>query len=219
MDNKENFKANIVSKKIVERLTIYKREIEKLIKEGKETIFSYELEKITGIPATTIRKDFSILGVKLGHVKYGYNLIYLKRVFDEILGVKKPWNIAIVGIGNLGRALMGYTGFEKRNFNVICGFDIDEKVVGTKYNNKPIFHLNEAPQILKEYDIHIIVLTVPSEVTESVFKYFYDLGIRAFLNLTPVIINCSSCVYVENVDLTSPLEKLTYYVDKNICNS
>jgi len=209
-----------LSEKVIDRITIYKREVEYLMSQGQETVYSHDLSKITGILPTTVRKDFSLIGNKIGHVKLGYDLESMKNIFDDILGVGKKMNVALVGIGNLGRALIGFGGFEKRGFKVLCGFDKDKTVIGSEISGKTIYDIKDAKKIITRDKIDIIILSVSAKFSQLVFDELVNYGINAFINFTPVSLNKKGdkCVFVENVDFASSLEKLSYLMDKTYCD-
>ena len=207
-----------LSEKVIDRVTIYKREVEYLISQGEETVYSHDLSKITGISPTTVRKDFSLIGNKIGHVKFGYSLKNMKEIFDNILGVHKSMNVALVGMGNLGRALMSFGGFEKRGFKVICGFDKDKLVVGTKISGKPIYDIEKVKNVIEQEKIDIAILSVSAKASQMIFDQLVGYGIQAFINFTPVSLDKrgNENVFIENVDIASSLEKLSYFMDNSL---
>lgn len=213
----QNDKYFSISRKVVDRITVYRREIEHLLKSGRDKVYSYELSEITGIPSTTVRKDFSIIGNKLGHVKSGYDIKTLKGIFDNILGTESTWNIAIAGIGNLGKALMRFSGFNKRGFHVVCGFDADEFIVGREISGKRIYDVQVAKELIEKYQIKMIIITVNTANAQKVLNYFAQLGIKAFLNFCPISLSKAEFqdISIENVDFAASLEALSFFLDKN----
>ncbi len=206
-----------LSEKVIDRITIYKREVEYLMKKGEKTVYSHDLSKITGISPTTVRKDFSLIGNKIGHVKFGYDLRSMKMIFDDILGVGKKMNVAFVGMGNLGHALISFTGFEKRGFNIVCGFDKEKSVIGTKIAGKPVYDIEDAEALIDAHKIDIAILAVSAKASQLVFDKLVSYGIQAFINFTPVSLDKrgNQNVFIENVDFASSLEKLSYFMAKN----
>ena len=210
-----------MDKKLLLRFIKYKRILNQLKALGLERVFSNNLGDALDITSTLVRKDFSILGIP-GNKRGGYNIDEVIAKFDEKLGSGKPIQIIVVGCGNVGRALLKYTGFEKDGLKVVAGFDNNPEAAG-KSNSIPVHPMEELASFVRVHNIKIGVIAVPSAETTSVFQNMIIAGVRGFLNFSPVELKCTkmlsglpecppSCT-VHNINISPELENLFYLVN------
>src|SRR6476660_4779503 len=138
-----------VPKAVVSRLSLYLRELQHLVRDGHETTSSTQLGRVLGFTDAQVRKDLAYFG-QFGFPGIGYRCSELIDAIKGILGTKQPWPLAIVGLGNLGRALMGYRGFQQQGFQIAAAFDTDPAKVGTSVEGIQIFDLTDMKRVVKE---------------------------------------------------------------------
>jgi len=202
-------------KKIAEativRLSIYNRTLHKLEREGVEIISSFEMGDKIGYSATQIRKDLCFFG-DFGETGKGYYVRDLIDAISRILGVDRKWDVALVGAGNLGSALLSYPEFREREFNIVAVFDNDPCKIGKRLENIGIQDISELPKTVKELNIRIGIITVPAQVSQGIANLLTSSGVRAILNFAPSVITVPEGVKLRNTDPCSELECLTYFL-------
>ncbi len=195
------------------RLSVYNRMLEELSREGRKVVSSSELGEKTGYTAAQIRKDLSHFG-EFGQVGLGYYVTELKEAVSRILGTNRTWNVALVGAGNLGSALLTYPGFQQSGFQIVAVFDNDFRKIGKKWENVVLQDISRMPEIARERDIQIGMIAVPAGEAQRVANIFVSSDISAIMNFAPVSIAVPQGVKVCNVDVSRELERLTYYLKK-----
>src|SRR5688572_32568591 len=130
-----------VPKAVVSRLSLYLRELQHLVRDGHETTSSTQLGRLLGFTDAQVRKDLAYFG-QFGYPGIGYRCPELVARVKEILGTNQAWPLAIIGLGNLGRALLGYRGFSQQGFRIVAAFDVDEAKVGRQFDGIPVYHLD-----------------------------------------------------------------------------
>jgi redox-sensing transcriptional repressor len=201
-----------IPKPTVRRLAIYYRCLTKLKDNSIDKTSSKEMADLLGIKASQVRKDLSYFG-EFGKRGVGYNVDKLSFKLKEILGLKKNWNVAIVGAGNLGSAIANYAGIEKNGFKIISAFDVDEKKVGQMIvPGVTIQKLDEIEDRIKKNHIEIAILTVPVNAAQEVTDKLINCGIKGILNFTPTSISTPEDVSVEDVDFVISLKSLTFEI-------
>ena len=204
----------------LKRLALYRRCFVELDEMGIKRIQSSELSQKIGIDSATIRRDFSYLG-ELGRQGYGYEVRVVLEAFNNLLNTEDVQSCVLIGVGNLGRALLKYFSsdkFKKRVFrtpvNLVAGFDIDESLVGQSIGDLPLYHLDTLKDYIEEHKVTYVILTVPPTVAQSVATSLEGLGIKGILNLSSTVINVSEDITVHEVDLNMELETLFFYVSQ-----
>lgn len=200
-----------IGQTVVPRLSTYNRVLDKLDREGVEIISSEELGERTGYSAAQIRKDLSFFG-EFGQVGKGYYVKELKDAISQILGLDKTWNVALVGAGNLGSALLAYPGFRERGFKIVAVFDNDLRKIGKKWEDVILHDISEIAEKVKEKEIQIGIIAVPAEAAQGVANMLVSSGIRAILNFAPVRIVVPEEVELRSAELSSELECLSYFL-------
>ena len=199
--------------KTVERLSVYRRTLLNYLATGKTHIFSHELAQLHNITAVQVRRDLMFIGYSSMQRK-GYDVKDLIEVIGNIIDSKDGLNVAIVGIGNLGRAITSYFVGKRSKLNIVAGFDLDPGKIDRVIAGVKCYSLQKMPEILKQMDIHIAILTVPADSAVSTAETLVNSGIRGILNFTTVTLNVPSNVYLEEYDMITSLEKVAYFVKK-----
>jgi redox-sensing transcriptional repressor len=198
----------------VSRLSVYSRYLTGVEEQGIVNISSGEIaEGVGGTPAQ-VRKDLAYFG-EFGTRGVGYNVKQLNQEIMGILGLKKGWNMILIGAGNLGSALSQYRGFQTRGFNIVAVFDNDMNKVGLKLNGLPIYAVNQMAEFIDNNDISIGIITVPSEYAQDIADILVETkNIKGILNFAPVVLTIPEEIEVRNVDLSVNLEVLSYNIEK-----
>ena len=201
----------VVPKAVVGRLSLYLREVQHLIRDGKETTNSTELGSLLGVTDAQVRKDLAYFG-QFGHPGVGYRCQELVAAIKHIMGTDSIWNVALIGIGNLGRALLRYKGFHEQGFRIVAAFDVDTQLIGGKVEGVDVFHVNDLALVVEDQCIRLVAISVPSHAAQSVVDQVVEVGVEGILNFAPVTINVPSQVRVIGVDLAMELEQLAFTV-------
>jgi redox-sensing transcriptional repressor len=202
---------NAVPKAVVSRLSLYLRELQHLVRDGHETTSSTQLGRLLGFTDAQVRKDLAYFG-QFGYPGIGYRCSELIDAIKKILGTNQPWALAIVGLGNLGRALMGYRGFQHQGFRIVAAFDVDPAKIGKSIEGVPVHHLDDCSRIATEHHIRLAIIAVPSPAAQKVADALVAAGIEGILNFAPVTINLPKHVRTIGVDLAIELEQLSFSV-------
>ena len=199
---------------VVARLPLYVRILTRLIQEGAEVVSSQQLgEKLQVTPAQ-IRKDLSYFG-RFGKQGRGYSVIHLLERLKLILGLNSFWNVAVVGVGRLGRAILSYPGFTPDGFHIVAAFDSNSDVVGETIAGLTVSSLEQLDEIVSSKKISIAIVAVPTEHTQGVVDRLVACGVRAVLNYAPISPQVRKGVRVRNIDPVLSLQSMTYYLTDN----
>ena len=197
----------------VARLTIYLRTLNTLLAEGIERVSSEELADAAGVNSPMLRKDLSYLG-SYGTRGVGYDVQYLNRQVSSALGLTLDWRVAIIGAGNLGRALAGYSGFVSRGFEVVALFDADQLVVGSEIGYLKVSAVSDLETVLERTRTNMAVLSVPGPVAQELCDRLVAAGIRSILSFAPVVLQVPPHVQVRKVDMSTELQILAYHAQR-----
>jgi redox-sensing transcriptional repressor len=200
-----------VPKVVVNRLSLYLRELQHLLREGVETTSSTQLGRRLGFTDAQVRKDLAYFG-QFGHPGIGYRCEELVAAIKRILGTDLDWPIGIVGVGNLGRALLGYRGFRQQGFRIAAAFDLDPSKIGHEIEGIRVFHVTELNRVVREKSVRLGVIAVPGTAAQSVADQLVESGIEGILNFAPVTITIPNTVRLVAVDLAIELEQLSFAV-------
>lgn len=201
-----------IPKATAKRLPIYYRYLNMLSDSGKKRVSSNELAEAVKVDSATIRRDFSYFGA-LGKRGYGYDVENLLEFFKKTLNQDKLTNVALIGVGNLGHALLNFNFHKSNNVRINAAFDINEEITGTIQSGVPIYPMEDMREQLKIQQIEIVILTVPANVAQGVTNDLIEVGVKGILNFTPLRISVPESVLVQNVDLTNELQTLIYFLD------
>jgi len=198
----------------ISRLFIYLREITALTKMNIHTISSAELGERANLSDAQVRKDLGYFG-QFGVSGAGYDTGELKAALERILGKDKAWNVAIVGVGHLGSALLTYPGFKEHGLNIIAGFDSDARKIGRQVGEVAIQSMDELPKAIKEKRVSIGIIAVPAQDAQEVADKLIKARVECILNFAPTTLSVPENIRVKDVDLSRELETLSYFlVDK-----
>lgn len=200
-----------VPKAVISRLSLYLRELQRLQRTGHETVSSTQLGKLLGFTDAQVRKDLAYFG-QFGYPGIGYRCGELVEAIRTILGTNQPWNVALVGLGNLGRALLRYRGFSNQGSRIVAAFDVDAAIVNRTIEGVPVYHLDELPSIAAQQGIRVAMVAVPAGAAQEVADRLIESGIEGILNFAPVTLAVPEDVSVVGVDLAIELEQLTFNV-------
>jgi redox-sensing transcriptional repressor len=198
-----------VSLHTVERLSTYRRALDALGHEGVRFIHSHRLAALVGVTPAQLRRDLASFG-SFGNIARGYDVEEMSHTISRIIGTDEMQNIALVGIGYLGRALLSYRGFEERGFRVTAAFDTDPEKVGRVFAGCRCYPLDDLERIIAEANIHILVLAAQAEGLQSVVDRAAAAGVRGFMNFVPKMIIAPPDSFIEPVDISAKLEKLSF---------
>ncbi len=193
------------------RLPVYYRYLEKLHAIGKMRVSSAQLSDALQIDPATIRRDFSYLG-ELGKKGYGYNVNYLLQFLREFLKQDEVSNVVLVGVGNLGTALLHYNFYRSHNTKIVGGFDNDPQKVGSEINGIPIYPMSRLAEVKQLQQVDVAILTVPITAAEKALHEIIAAGIYGILNFTPARLTVPPHVRMHHIDLTTELQTLIYFL-------
>jgi redox-sensing transcriptional repressor len=199
-----------IPEKTVTRLSIYLRCLEELEGAGVTSVSSRQLAEQFGLNSAQVRKDLAYFG-QFGVRGLGYYIAELKHNLERILGLKQDWEVALVGVGNLGSALIAYKGFQARGFKIALAFDADPAKAGQTVGDVQVLELAKLVPTLKKRKVKIAVIAVPSSAAQSVGDQLVEGGVTAILNFAPVQLTAPEGVKVQNVDLSVLLKTLSYH--------
>ena len=200
-----------IAEATIARLSVYARALCELDEKGMEIISSDELGEKVGCTGAQIRKDLSFFG-EFGEIGKGYHVRDLKDALSQVLGIDREWNVALVGAGYLGSALAAYPQFDKRGFVFRAVFDNDIRKVGKRWGSVPIQHVSELPETVRERNISIGIIAVPAQAAQEIAEMLVASGVRAVLNFAPTRVAVPEDVRVRDVDLSTELECLSYFL-------
>jgi len=207
-----------VPKVVVSRLSLYLRELQRLQAAGQQTISSSQLGTLLGFSDAQVRKDLGFFG-QFGYPGVGYRCDELIRAMRDILGTNHPWPVVMVGVGNLGQALLGYRGFGRQNFSIQAAFDADPAKVGQTIQGIRIQHIDELPEVVKEKGIRLGMIVVPAERAQEVADRSVAAGIEGIVNFAPVTLTLPPHVQSVSVDLAIELEQLSFAVTNKLAKA
>ncbi len=202
-----------VSEAVIRRLPRYYRKLEELMERGVERISSQELSMEMNLNASQIRRDFNCFG-GFGQQGYGYQVNRLKDELHHILGLDKQYRCAIVGAGNIGRALLLYKGFGEKNISMNAIFDINPDLIGRLIEGVLIRSMFDFDSYIAENEINLGIICTPRNVAQEVCDRFAVLQIRAIWNFAPIELTGPDWMRIENVHLSDSLYTLTYRVNE-----
>lgn len=191
------------------RLFLYYRAL--LESGGFEVVSSERLSDLTGFSAAQIRKDLTYFG-QFGTPGKGYNIDQLKEKLLKILGIDQEWNVALVGLGNLGRALLAYQGFNKHGFRIVSVFDNNPEKIGMTYQDVFINSITQMKKVIHLKNIKIAIVAVPVSAVQKIVDKLIDSGIKALLNFVPYRIKVPDHIKLLNIDMAIELGRLSYYM-------
>ena len=200
-----------IPRKTVYRLSIYHRCLQRLKENRVETVSSEALAKAAGVKSTQLRKDLTYFG-QFGTRGLGYNVSGLGGAIGEVLGSSRLQPVILVGVGNLGAALLRYGGFQKEGFEIVAAFDVKPDPKRVKGLKTQLIDATKMTPFIHEHHIKMAILTVPAAHAQGVVNELVIAGVQAILNFSPVVLEVPKNVIVNNVDLAMELENLSYFI-------
>jgi len=197
---------------VIGRLPVYLRALLQMNQENRQVTNSQELGERLGISAAQIRKDLSQFG-EFGKQGTGYNIEFLAKQLREILKVNRVWGVAIVGAGDIGRALAGYNGFSERGFHIQMIFDNKPEKIGSQVGEFVIKDVTMMKAEIAAAGIKMAMIAVPAAYAQAVADQLVEAGVKAILSYAPVNLNVPAGVRVQNIDPSIHLQRMTYYLD------
>lgn len=205
-------KKENISDAVIRRLPRYYRQLTDLCNRGVVRISSHSLGQEMNITASQIRQDFSCFG-EFGQQGYGYNVEELKTEIGHILGVDNDHHLIMIGVGNLGHALLQNFPFSQSGFTVDAAFDVSPAVVGTVVNHVPVYAMSDLDRFLQEHTVDVVVLTIPQSVAQDTANHLIGLGVKGFWNFTNIELSSQlPDVQFENIHFADSLLTLSYRI-------
>jgi redox-sensing transcriptional repressor len=206
---KKNIRHEI-PRKAIYRLSIYLRCLQRLKANGIRTVSSEALAKAARVKSTQLRKDLTYFG-QFGTRGLGYDVEQLSKMISDLLGTNSLQPVILVGVGNLGLALLSYRGFEQEGFEIIAAFDVDAQRRRAK-TSTPIHPMDRLSEIVRGRNVKMAILTVPASAAQEVVNTLVEAGITGILNFAPIVLHVPEEVMVNNVNLAIELENLSYFI-------
>lgn len=203
-----------IPKATARRLPLYYRYLILLNEEGKEKVSSTELSEAVQVDSASIRRDFSYFGA-LGKRGYGYDVKSLLGFFKKILNQDTLTNVALIGVGNFGHALLNYNFKRSNNIRISCAFDINSDLTGKIVSGVPVYDMKDMIEQIREQQITIAILTVPQINAQKTANEIVEAGVRGIMNFTPVRLSAPAGVRIQNVDLATELQTLVYFLESD----
>ncbi len=202
-------KERKISESTIHRLSHYYRALNILEKEHYETVSSKELARREKLTPAQVRKDLSFFG-SFGTRGLGYPVKELKGRIAKILGIDRRWNVALVGVGNIGSALVSYKEFQRQGFNIIALFDSDQRKIGSNHKGITVMGIDDLEVELKKNQIELVILAVPASSAQSIVDHVVHCGVKAILNFAPVKLKVPEDVEIRTENMAMELEYLSF---------
>lgn len=202
----------ISSRKSVKRLSIYRRILLRMINRGENVIRSQELAAKAGVSAAQVRRDIMAIGYS-GSPNRGYDCPMLYESIGEFLGANKTLRAVLFGVGNIGRAVLGYFDTRKLNIQISACFDIDTRIIGTVIHNCPCYSVDELEHVVRHLDANLGIVAVPFKEAQNAASALVKSGVKGLLNFAPANLVVPDGVYVEDIDITAALETISFFVE------
>ncbi len=201
----------VIPKATARRLPLYYRYLRMLHDTGKNKVSSTELSEAVQVDSATIRRDFSYFG-ELGKRGYGYDVENLMNFFAKTLNEDELTNVALIGVGNLGSALLKYKFHQSNSIRVSCAFDVNEDIVGRIVDGIPVYPMEDMMEQIRVQQIEVAILTIPARKAQEVVNKLAEAGVKGILNFTAARLVAPPEVLIQNVDLTNELQTLIYFL-------
>ena len=200
--------------KTVERLSQYRRALLLILSKEKTHVFSHEIAQMLHITPVQVRRDLMLIGYS-GNLRKGYDIRELIELIGRIIDTDKGQRVAVIGLGNLGKAIISYFRGKRTKLTIVAAFDVNPEKTDRMYNGVPCHHIDALPKIIRQENITIGIITVPAEQAAAVAETLVLSGIKGILNFTPKPLNVSPYVYLEEYDMITSLEKVAFFAKKN----
>ncbi|MCG8599902.1 MAG: redox-sensing transcriptional repressor Rex [Verrucomicrobiales bacterium] len=202
-----------IPRRTVYRLSLYQRCLQKLMADGVDTVSSEDLANEAGVKSTQLRKDLGYVG-QIGTRGLGYGVATLSEAISGIMGTSSVLQpVVLVGIGNLGAALLRYSGFRREGFEIIAAFDSDTEHVKstTEEMGVPVLHSDGLSEYVKKHDVKMAIIAVPESAGQQVADALVAADVTALLNFSPARLTVPEGVFVNQVDLAAEMSSLAFF--------
>ena len=196
---------------VIMRLPQYIRVLSALLGQGREIVSSQQLGDMLQVTPAQIRKDLSYFG-RFGKQGRGYGVKYLLVGLKEIMGLNRQWNVCLVGVGRLGRAILSYPGFAPEGFRIVAAFDSDRQIIGRTIGKLKVQSMEELDDRVTEQSISIGIVAVPSQHCQEVIERLMQCGVKAILNYAPITPQGQEGLRIRSIDPVLSLQTMTYYL-------
>lgn len=206
-------RRRVIPDATVARLPVYQRCLMELEEDGRKKASSEQLAELAGVNAAKVRKDLSYFGT-YGTRGVGYDVAHLLREIRRELGMTHDWPCVIIGAGNLGAALVKFSGFTERGFSVVALMDVDENKVGQRVGSLTVRHEDELADVIREFGISIGIIATTAQAAQDVADQLVDAGVRSILNFAPTTLDVPYDVLVRDVDVAVELQILAFHEER-----
>ncbi|MBI5326012.1 MAG: redox-sensing transcriptional repressor Rex [Ignavibacteriae bacterium] len=201
-----------IAENTINRLIVYKKELGRLLKDSVSNVYSHKLAQLSGFPSHLVRRDLMNVGY-YGSPAHGYKVNELEKCISDFLCTPDYVRVILIGVGNLGRAILDYCNQQNPKISIIAAFDSDKNKVNKIYHGIYTFHIGSVQNYIKENDIKVAIITVPGSEAQKIASEIVESGVNGIVNFTPVRLQLPDDVYIENLDMMLGLEKVVYFVD------
>lgn len=200
---------------VIDRLPVYARALSVLERAGRDVVSSQELGSHLGVTPAQIRKDLSYFG-RFGKQGRGYNVRRLLEELHQILGLDRKWTMVVVGVGQLGRAVLSYGGFSPQGFRIVDAFDDDPHVIGQKVDDLVVKPADQIREVLAGLPVDIGIVTTPASAAQKVIDALVECGVKAILNYAPIAAQVPPSVHIKDIDPVLSLQSMTFYLKNEV---
>ncbi|MBI4657980.1 MAG: redox-sensing transcriptional repressor Rex [Verrucomicrobia bacterium] len=201
-----------IPRKAIYRLSVYLRCLLRLKENNIQTVSSEALARAARVKPTQLRKDLAYFG-QFGTRGLGYDVEQLSKMISDLLRTTSLQPVILVGVGNLGLALLSYRGFEQEGFEIVAAFDVDLRK-RNKQVPQPIYPMEKLPEVLQQRSVKMAILTVPASAAQEVANTLVECGVTGILNFSPIVLHVPDEVIVNDVNLAIELENLSYFIQQ-----
>lgn len=196
--------------KTVERLSQYRKALMDCLESGKDFIYSHELGNIVHVTPVQVRRDLMLIGYS-GTLRKGYDISELINLISRILDPNQIQNIALIGLGNLGRAIISHFNGKRTHLVIVAAFDNDQSKAGKVINGISCYHIDDIRDVIKKGNISMVILTVPPEAAPKIAETIVFSGIKGIINFTGTPLKVPHNVFLEEYDIITSIEKTSYF--------
>jgi redox-sensing transcriptional repressor len=199
--------------KTVERVSQYRRALLLILSKEKTHVFSHEIAQMLHLTPVQVRRDLMLIGYS-GNLRKGYDIKELIDLIGKLIDTEKGQKVAVIGLGNLGKAFISYFKGKRSKLQIVAAFDTNPEKTDRIYDGVPCYHSSRLGEIVKKEDISIGIITVPADQAPAVAETLVLSGIKGILNYSPKPLNVSPYVYLEEYDMITSLEKVAFFAKK-----
>jgi redox-sensing transcriptional repressor len=205
----------VVSRKTVGRLSLYRRLLDNLRESGTTNVYSHQLAHLAGVSATQVRRDFMVIGYS-GSPNRGYQVNTCLAAIESLLDGTTRQDVALVGMGRLGRSVLGHFAGRRPLLRIAVGFDTDQTLVGTSVEGCPVHGIDDLERVVSARGIRIAILAVPPETAQNAANALVRAGVRSIVDFTAVALQVPDEVFVDHMDITSALESAAFFARQDV---